>query len=378
MCSLITHHYLGDLWSPLFYGDSLTNSILQGYTNINIKCRTVGGVHMDERIILYLSQHVEFEWQMKIAGSFVQFVPERIASILMVDKSSLHQSEYFKEYATLDVPVCDLSEVEQLDQNLKVLMGVATRNGLLEGEDQVVIDTLVKKGFSVINMLHSEIVDCNSRIINYRQNQVEDTLAHGEITHKGKRVLFVGTDFAIGKMTSCIALCHAMKTKGYDVEWIPTGQIGKLIGGGRGLVLDSMVIDFMPGNLEHYINQQKAEILLIEGQGSIFHQAYSPTSFGLFHASQPQYLIVCDKPSMKYGYKDNLLPSVGEAIGFYENLGAMLGIPAKVIGVALNTKDMDEQGYMECKMALEQELDLPCCDVMRENPLCLIRHIESI
>lgn len=327
----------------------------------------------NDKIILYLGDNPENIFKAKTANCLTLFALERIAGILVIDKSILCDCAFLQQYTAHNIPIYDQLDLTQLNPAYKIVIGIAPVGGGLSEKDQSLMNQLLQRDFTIINTLHTKIGNDHKNVIDYRKNTVENKIASGNITHQGKRILFVGTDFSIGKMTATVALYHAMKEQGFDVDWIPTGQTGKLLKDGNGLVLDSMVIDFMPGNLEHFINQHSAEILLIEGQGSIFHPSYSPTSFGLLHASQPDYLILCDNPTMKQGHLGNELPSAKEAIEFYETLASTLGKPTKVIGVALNTHNMSEEAYEAYKCALEIELNLPCCDIIRDNPLTLIQ-----
>lgn len=289
----------------------------------------------EEKIIIYLGDNPKNIFQAKTANCLIQFALEKVAGILVVDKSKLSNCAFLNQYRDMHIPIYDESDLTRLDTMYKIVIGIAPVGGGLGVNDTRMMEVLLEKGFIIINTLHVDIGNGHENVVNYRKNSVENKVATGRITHAGKRILFVGTDFSIGKMTATLALFRAMKEEGYCVDWLPTGQTGKLLKEDKGLVLDTMVIDFVPGNLEYAINQQEADILLIEGQGSIFHPSYSPTSFGLLHASQPHYLILCDNPTMKIGHLGNELPSISEAIEFYEQLSVSLGLSAKVIGVAL-------------------------------------------
>lgn len=333
---------------------------------------------LNEKWIIYMGSEPCNFYHGKTSHCLIRFTPERIAGILVSTDSISTIGEIDKEFADLNIPIYTLSNIDEINPQHKIIIGIAPVGGKLSEVDAITINVFLERGFTIINTLHTQIGNGKDNVINFRENKLNNIVATGNICHKGKRILFVGTDYSIGKMTATVALHNAMKAADYDVDWIPTGQTGKLIKAGQGLVLDSMVIDFMPGNLEACINENRAEFLLIEGQGSIFHAAFSPTSFGLFHASRPDYLILCDNPTMEYGHMHNKLPSIEEAILFYEHLGASLGIPCKVIGVAVNTKDMDVPAYTKLKTNLEQTLKLPCCDVVKENPLQLLGNILPI
>ncbi len=332
----------------------------------------------DSKYIVYLGSDPCNSRSGKTIRCMLRFVPEKISGVLLPNKIITAVGEISSEFAHLKIPVYDLSDIDSLNRQHKVVIGIANVGGKLEEDDIIAIDALLAAGFTIINTLHTLVGNGHDNVIHYRGNDVVNTVATGEIHHQGKRILFVGTDYNIGKMTATVSMYNTMKEKGYDVDWIPTGQTGKLLKDGDGLVLDTMVIDFMPGNLEAYINQQRAEFLLIEGQGTVFHPCFSPTAFGLFHTSRPDYLILCDMPFEEYGRHNNKLPTHREAIDFYENLGKSLGIPCKVIGVVLNTYDADMESYLKVKADLEETLRLPCCDVVKDSTAEFLSRMPQI
>ncbi len=322
-----------------------------------------------KKYIIYLGMSLNNIYTNKTANCLLQFIPEKVYGFIAFDDTL--REELRKNYKNMYI--FDFQNLDEIKNNMEIVIGFAPVGGKLGTFDVELLSKLSEKGIKVINTLHTKIDLKN--FVNYRLNDVENEIATGNITHRGKRILFIGTDFSIGKMTATVSLYNEMKRYKYDVEWVATGQTGKLIKDGNGIVLDSCVIDYMPGILEKYINNYTSEYLLIEGQGSIFHPSYAPTSFGLFFTVKPQYLILCHNPSMNTGHLGNKMPTLKEAIEFYENLAKMLGFESRVISIALNTNELSVEEYKNTKNIIEKETNLSCCDVFKDNPIYLIENI---
>ena len=132
----------------------------------------------------------------------------------------------------------------------------------------------------------------------------------------GKRLLTVGTDCALGKKYTALALARAFAERGVAVDFRATGQTGILIAGG-GMPMDAVVSDFEAGAAEILSPDAAPEHWdVIEGQGSLSHPSYAAVSLGLLHGSQPDVFVVCHEPGRKHlvGYPQYLVPSIDETI----------------------------------------------------------------
>ena len=111
-------------------------------------------------------------------------------------------------------------------------------------------------------------------------------------------VLTVGSDCAIGKMTVSLELDRAARARGIASVFVPTGQTGIAIAG-WGIAVDAVVSDFLAGAAERLVvegRERGGELLLVEGQGSLVHPAYSGVTLGLLHGSVPHALVLCHRP----------------------------------------------------------------------------------
>src|SRR5581483_11254679 len=118
------------------------------------------------------------------------------------------------------------------------------------------------------------------RLIDVRQPPPDIQIATGE-KRSGKRLLTVGTDCALGKKYTALALAREFKKRGISADFRATGQTGILIAGG-GIPIDSVVADFIAGAAEMLSPDAAADHWdVVEGQGSVFHPGYAGVSLGL-------------------------------------------------------------------------------------------------
>lgn len=94
---------------------------------------------------------------------------------------------------------------------------------------------------------------------------------------RAARIAVLGTDCAIGKRTTSRMLTHELNVRGTTTEMIYTGQTGWMQGGRYGIIFDSLISDFIAGELERALVSCAADIdpdvMIIEGQGALRHPA---------------------------------------------------------------------------------------------------------
>jgi len=182
-------------------------------------------------------------------------------------------------------------------------------------------------------------------------------------------VLTVGTDSAIGKLTATYELVKMVSKKGLKPCLIPTGQTAIMIEG-WGITVDKCEGDFMAGAVEKMILEKEKDnpdIYFIEGQGSLFHPAYSTTSLALIHGSCPTHLILVHRPQRKRisGCQLLPLPEIKNAICAYEKSVLPNFRNTKVVAIALNTHGLEEKQAKEIIKKIEKETGLPTTDLIR-------------
>ena len=195
-------------------------------------------------------------------------------------------------------------------------------------------------------------------------------------------VLTVGTDCNVGKMTAQLQFTRQLNEGGVRTRFVATGQTGIMIEG-WGIAVDAVVADFIAGAAEQLVleGSRDADIVLVEGQGSINHPGYSSVTLGLLHGSCPDALILCHQSSRVYigDYREESwlrIPPLADYVRWYEEIAAAVH-PTKVIGISLNTYDTSEADARRACERAQQETGLPATDPVRFGGAPLVEAIET-
>jgi uncharacterized NAD-dependent epimerase/dehydratase family protein len=183
----------------------------------------------------------------------------------------------------------------------------------------------------------------------------------------GKRLLTVGTDCALGKKYTALALASGLRRRGVFCDFRATGQTGILIAGG-GMPMDAVVADFEAGAAELLSPDAAADHWdVIEGQGSLFHPAYAAVSLGLLHGSQPDVIVVCHEAGREkvLGMPEYSLPTLRETIDVNLLLGRRTNPAIRCAGASINTSRMSAEDAERYLQRVSDELGLPAADPIR-------------
>ncbi|KEF42847.1 MAG: hypothetical protein ER33_02965 [Cyanobium sp. CACIAM 14] len=200
----------------------------------------------------------------------------------------------------------------------------------------------------------------------------------------GRRLLAVGTDMAVGKMSACLELHAAARRRGLDARFVGTGQAGILISG-SGVPLDAVRVDYAAGAVEGAVLAAAADagpatLVLVEGQGSLCHPGSSAT-LPLIRGSQPTGLLLVHRAGQRTIQRLETipLPPLRQLIDTLEALAA-LARPAdtavaapRVEAIALNTAHLDGEAAREALAATAAETGLPCADPVRQGGEVLLQ-----
>jgi uncharacterized NAD-dependent epimerase/dehydratase family protein len=187
------------------------------------------------------------------------------------------------------------------------------------------------------------------------------------VKRSGKRLLTVGTDCALGKKYTALALHRAFGDRGIDPDFRATGQTGIMIAG-SGIPIDAVVSDFVAGAAEMLSPDAAPDHWdVIEGQGSLFHPAYAGVSTGLLHGSQPDVIVLCHDPSRTsiLGAPHAPIPDVAAAIDLNLAVGRITNSLIRCAGVSLNTSSMDASSADAAIEHMSEKLGLPVADPLR-------------
>ena len=204
------------------------------------------------------------------------------------------------------------------------------------------------------------------RLIDIRTPPADIPIATG-LKRSGKRLLTVGTDCALGKKYAALAIARGLRSRGVDADFRATGQTGIMIAGG-GIPMDAVVADFAAGAAEMLTpDADPAHWDVVEGQGSLFHPAYSGVALSLLHGSQPDVIVVAHDVSrtVVLGHESFALPAVEEVIELNLRLGARTNPQIRCGGVTLNTSTLGEAEADELLDRESARLALAVADPIR-------------
>jgi uncharacterized NAD-dependent epimerase/dehydratase family protein len=276
-----------------------------------------------------------------------------------------------------------------------LLIGIAPTGGKLPESWRAVILAAIDAGLDVHSGLHTFLGDdpefsaaaaaVGVQIVDYRRPPERHETAVGRRHGPGKRVLLtVGTDCAIGKMSVALELRKAALAAGDRAVFVPTGQTGMMIDG-WGVAVDRVISDFVQGTVEWMVEQAegRGDWILVEGQGSLDHPAYSSVTLGLIHGATPQAMVMVHKPGLPDHDWDHLpevsfpIARLPEFIRAHETIAAMVA-PSKVVAVALNTMLIpDEAEARQVVAEIEAETGLPTADPVRFGPAGLWARVRE-
>lgn len=195
----------------------------------------------------------------------------------------------------------------------------------------------------------------------------------------GRRLLMVGTDCAVGKKYSALAIARDMAAAGMKATFRATGQTGILIAG-EGIPIDAIVADFIAGAAETLSPDNDPDHWdVIEGQGSLFHPAYAGVTLGLLHGSQPDAIILCHAAGRTHidGYPDFLLPDLAECIDASLRMARLTNSSAHCAGISINTSLLPADQRPAYLQTVSDRFGLPCFDPVATGAGVLVAHIAQ-
>ena len=260
------------------------------------------------------------------------------------------------------------------------LVGVATQGGRFPPPWRELLRSCIANGLSVENGLHQFLSDDEELTELARRHGVElvdlrrppadlDVPSGANMEVPARIVPTVGSDCAIGKMTVALELDREARGRGIASAFVPTGQTGIAIAG-WGIAVDAVVSDFLAGATEQLVvegyERGGRDLLVVEGQGSLVHPAYSGVTLGLVHGSAPHAFVLCHLAGSREveGYPGHPLPSLVDLVELHERI-ALPARPARVRALAINTRDLADDQARAAIAAAEHETGLPADDPVR-------------
>ena len=256
-----------------------------------------------------------------------------------------------------------------------LVIGIAPAGGALPPAWISAIVEALEAGLDIASGLHvrletiPEIADTAARekrrLFNVRIPPRAFAVGKG-LKRTGKRLLTVGTDCAVGKKYTALAIHRALEDKGVAATFRATGQTGILISG-AGVAIDAVVADFVSGAAEWLSPDAPADHWdIVEGQGSLAHPSYAAVSLGLLHGSQPDAFVVCHDPGRtSMAGTTYPVPSISEIIDLTVGSGRLTNPSIGCVGIALNTSRLSEAAARDIIGETGHSIGLPCCDPIR-------------
>jgi uncharacterized NAD-dependent epimerase/dehydratase family protein len=233
----------------------------------------------------------------------------------------------------ISLGLTDLTPAEAAAKGAKsLIIGVATVGGEIPDHWMQGLFDAIDAGLDIVAGLHCRLNDNvelraaaekkGVRLVDVRVPPSKLPVGTGE-KRSGLRVLTIGTDCAVGKKYTALAVAREMRSRGLKADFRASGQTGIMIAG-EGIPIDAVVSDFLSGAAELLSpDNDKDHWDVIEGQGSLFHPGYASVTLGLLHGSQPDAFIVCHEANrtVMHGWPDYGLPSIQDVIDRTIELG---------------------------------------------------------
>jgi uncharacterized NAD-dependent epimerase/dehydratase family protein len=322
--------------------------------------------------------------QAKTASCVIRYCPEEVVALF----DGEHAGKTSRELLGVgDVPI--IGRLADAPEARTLLIGIANPGGLIPDSWRAIIIEAIERGLDVVSGMHvflAEDPDLAAlarkhqvRLIDVRNNRLQ-RIARGEgLRDECLRIHTVGHDCSVGKMVASVELTNALKARGYDAKFAATGQTGIVVEG-DGYPIDCMVADFISGATEQLVlDHQHHEILVVEGQGSLFHPSYSGVTLGLLHGCQPHGMILCYEVgrSSPLGLEHITLPPLSTVRRMYEIAAAIRG-PCPVIGIAMNSRMLTDQEAERERKEMSRLFGLPVCDVFRHGAEPLVQAVLAL
>jgi uncharacterized NAD-dependent epimerase/dehydratase family protein len=324
----------------------------------------------------------DMEWA-KTAACIIRYRPESVAAVLDSTQAGRDVSEILSFGRGIPI-LSDLAEALALDPSPDaLLLGIAPQGGGLPEEWRPTIGDAIRNGLDVWSGLHAFLGDDpelarlaaehDITLHDVRRPPTDLPVATGLARETGSlRILTVGTDCNVGKMTVAMEIVRELRERGLKAEFAATGQTGIMIEG-RGIAVDAVVADFVAGAAERLIldADPAADVIIVEGQGSLGHPGYSGVTLGLMHGALPQALVLCTKPDRRTiygGHHDWVkIPPLDEVVRFHEDAMAWVYPEkrARVVAIACNTLGKTEAEARRQIGSAEELTGLPATDPIR-------------
>jgi uncharacterized NAD-dependent epimerase/dehydratase family protein len=329
----------------------------------------------------------------KTAVGVIRYGPDEVAAVIDSSQAGGNVSAILPGR---DIPiVATLAEALAIEPPPDTLLiGIAPTGGRLPDSWRGTIVAAIRAGLDVHSGLHTFLGDdpefaaaataAGTAIVDYRRPPARMETSTGRRHGAGKRVILtVGTDCAIGKMSVALELRAAARAAGRSTAFVPTGQTGMMIEG-WGAAVDRLISDFAQGTVEWLVEdgERRGDWVLVEGQGSLDHPAYSSVTLALIHGATPHAMVLVHKAGQTEHDFDHLpeasfpIADLRSFIDLHERVAGLVA-PSRVVAIALNTSAIVSVDEARAEIArVAADTGLPVDDPVRFGPGPLWAAIE--
>ena len=261
-----------------------------------------------------------------------------------------------------------------------LVVGIAPDGGRLSAAARADVRKAIELGLNVDSGLHDFLTEDEAMVALATEKGVvlrdirkppprsEMHFFDGKIAEvEALKVALLGTDSAVGKRTTAWLLADALEAAGHSCVMVGTGQTAWLQGARYSIVIDSLVSDFMAGEVEHAVwaawNEERPEVIIIEGQGSLLNPAY-PGGYEILAAARPDVIVLQHAPARtEYdGFPGHVMHPLERQIAALELIS-----DRRVVAITLNHERLDPAAIPETCREISLDTGLPVFDVLREG-----------
>ncbi|WP_260597774.1 DUF1611 domain-containing protein [Sphingomonas endolithica] len=327
--------------------------------------RPTGAIHaLPSPYLLFLGDTVEMGFA-KTALGLRDWAPDRCLG------------EWSLPSARVTTGLPRLSPAEAAAKGARAMViGVANPGGIIPDSWMPELLAAIDAGLDIVAGMHARLSSITPlaeaaasqgrQLIDLRVPPADLAVASG-LKRSGRRLLTVGTDCALGKKYTALAIARGLAARGVDATFRASGQTGIMLAG-QGIAIDAVIADFAAGAVELLSPAAAPDHLdVVEGQGSLFHPSYAPVSLALLHGSQPDLFVVCHQPGREtiLGHPGFRLPTIEAVIEQTVMLGRLTNPAIRCAGISLNTGDMTAEAAGRVIEETAAQLGLPAADPIR-------------
>lgn len=326
----------------------------------------------------------------KTARGLVRFTDRyEVLSVIDNELAGCDSGEYLDEIPNHIPILANLKEALRYAKSKNqtpshFIIGIAPKGGIFRSIDKQAIKEAIQHSLNIDNGLHDFLTEDNEIVTLAKEygitlrdiraspprNQLH--MYSGKINEvTSYRIAVLGTDSAIGKRTTSWLIVKGLQARGISAELIGTGQTAWLQGAKYTVMRDALINDFSTGELEHAVyrayKETKAQILVIEGQGSLFHPAYH-SGGDIIVATKPDAIVLQHAPAREF-YVDT-----EEAIHPLSTQIQALEILAQkpIIAISINHENLSQEEMAHLSQEMYRKYKLPVSDVLWEGADSLV------